>query len=262
MIAFQKENQLLEKIKSVLFTINNRLDNNNNPDIDTNGESKFLDRFLNSFDKGITVFDVGANIGHYSEIIVNSCAYRSLNYEIHLFEPTKSCFTELTNKFGQNPRLVLNNFGVSDSEGSTTIFYDTEKSGFASLYQRNLKHENISMDQQEEIVIKRLDAYIEENKITKIDLLKIDIEGHELFAFKGLGKYLNSDFISAIQFEYGGANLDSHTSLKDLYTLLQPAGFDIYKIMKKGLEKREYTGRIENFQYANYVALSKGFVRK
>lgn len=261
MISFQKENPLLEKIKNILFTINNRFDNNNNPDIDTNGESKFLDRFLTSFDKGITVFDVGANIGHYSEIIVNRCSHINLNYEIHLFEPTKSCFAELTGKFGNNPNLYLNNFGVSDKDGSSTIFYDAEKSGFASLYQRNLQHENITMNNHEEIIIKRLDGYIDEKKTSHIDLLKIDIEGHELCAFKGLGRYLNSGFITAIQFEYGGANLDSHTSLKDFYSVLEPAGFEIYKIMKNGLEKKNYTGRIENFQYANFVALSKEFIR-
>jgi len=262
MISFQKENPLVEKIKSVLFTINNRLDNNNNPDIDTNGESFFLNGFLNSFDDKVTVFDVGANIGHYSEIISERCCERNLKYDLRLFEPTASCFDELKRKFAGNNGISLNNFGVSDSEKKTVIYYDTQKSGFASLYQRNLSHENINMNKSEEIIIRRLDSYIEETGIRHIDLLKIDIEGHELFAFKGLGKFLNSTFITAIQFEYGGANLDSHTSLKDIYSLLEPAGFEIYKIMRSGLLKRKYSGRMENFQYANFIALSGGFRKK
>ena len=262
MISFQKENPLVNKIKSVLFSIGNRIDNNNNPDMEQNGEGKFLKGFLSSFNRKVTVFDVGANIGHYSEIIINNCSSINLDYELHLFEPTKSCFEEITRKFKDDKKVILNNFGVSDSDGSTKIFYDAEQSGFASLYQIDLKHENISMNKSEEIIIKRLESYLIEKKISKIDLLKIDIEGHELFAFKGLGKYLSADFINAIQFEYGGANLDSHTSLKDIYTVLQPAGFDIYKIMKNGLEKREYSGRIDNFQYANFVALSRDFFKK
>lgn len=262
MISYTKENPLVAKIKSVLFALGNRIDNNNNPDMESNGEGKFLNGFLGSFNKGITIFDVGANIGHYSEIIIDNCASRGLNYELHLFEPTKSCFEVITKKFSSNSNVVLNNFGVSDSDTASTIFYDNEQSGFASLYQRDLKFQNIDMNKSEEIILKRLDAYIEEKKITKLDLLKIDIEGHELFAFKGLGKYLDAKFINAIQFEYGGANLDSHTSLKDIYSLLQAAGFDVYKIMKKSLEKREYSDRMENFQYANYVALSRDFIRK
>jgi methyltransferase, FkbM family len=262
MISINKENLLKHKLLNVLFTISNRIENNNNPDIDTNGESIFLKRFLTSFNKGITIFDVGANIGHYSEIIINNCAEKNINYNLHLFEPTKSCFAELTAKFKNNEDVALNNFGVSDSDGISTIYYDNEKSGFASLYKRDMKQEKVEMNKSEAIVLKRLDAYIEENKIPNIDLLKIDIEGHEIYAFKGLGKYLSGNFISAIQFEYGGTNVDSHTLLKDIYSMLEPAGFEIYKIMKTGLEKREYTGRMENFQYANFVALSKSFVKK
>ena len=97
----------------------------------------------------------------------------------------------------------------------------------------------------------------DERKIPRINFLKIDIEGHELFAFKGFGRYLNSKFITAIQFEYGGANLDSHTSLMEIYDLLEKGGFEIFKIKPKYLERRKYHPHMENFVYANYIAISK-----
>jgi len=262
MIPIIKENAAINRLKSILFTLGNRLDNNNNADIDSNGEALFLHRLLGSYKGNITVFDIGANIGHYSEIIVDYCSTNNLNCELHLFEPTNSCFAELVNKFGKNNSVHLNNFGVSDEERASKIYYDKEQSGFASLYKRDLKHENISMDKSEDISLQRLDTYIESEGIEKIDLLKIDIEGHELVAFKGMGKYLSPDFITAIQFEYGGANLDSHTTLKDFYDVLESAGFEIYKIMKKGLEKRGYITRMENFQYSNFVALDKRILNK
>lgn len=49
-----------------------------------------------------------------------------------------------------------------------------------------------------------------------------------------IGAYLNSNFIDYIQFEYGGADLDSH----------------------KGLKVRDYKPYMGNFQYSNYVAIS------
>ena len=262
MILFRKENKLATKLKDVLFTIINRLENNNNADIDSNGEAKFLKSLVGSFNSRITVFDVGANIGHYSEIIKSLCNEYGIDYSLHLFEPTRSCFGELENKFSEDKKISLNNFGVSDSESKAAIYYDCEQSGFASLYQRDLKKENVTLSMSEEIFLRKLEDYIEEKKIDKIDLLKIDIEGHELSAFKGMGKYLNAGFITAVQFEYGGANLDSKTSLRELYAVLQGAGFEIYKIMKDGLEKREYTARMENYQYSNYIALSKNFIKK
>ncbi|GLI54154.1 FkbM family methyltransferase [Thermodesulfovibrio yellowstonii] len=107
-----------------------------------------------------------------------------------------------------------------------------------------------------------MDEYIEENNIKHIDFIKIDIEGHELKAFYGFGSYLNSDFIDYIQFEYGGANLDSHTSLMDIYKFFEERNFSIAKIMQKGLELRKYSPFMENFMYANYVAISNRVLKK
>jgi len=107
------------------------------------------------------------------------------------------------------------------------------------------------------IVLKRLEDYINERKIPRIDFLKIDIEGHELFAFKGFGPYLNSKFITAIQFEYGGANLDSHTSLMEIYELLEKRGFEIFKIMPKYIEKRKYYPYMEIFSIQIILQLAR-----
>jgi hypothetical protein len=112
------------------------------------------------------------------------------------------------------------------------------------------------MNQSENIKLKRLDGYIEEKNINHIDFIKIDIEGHELKAFEGFGKYLDASFVDYIQFEYGGANLDSHTNLMELYKFLENRGFKIAKMMPNGLEVRKYSPFMDNFNYANYVAVS------
>ena len=84
----------------------------------------------------------------------------------------------------------------------------------------------------------------------------MDIEGHELKAMEGFGNYMNGNFIDYIQFEYGGANLDSHTCLMDIYRFLEERGFNIAKIMPKGLVIRKYQPWMDNFNCANYVAVS------
>ncbi|MFA6437969.1 MAG: FkbM family methyltransferase [Bacteriovoracaceae bacterium] len=255
-----KETYLRKKFSSILFTLFSRLENNNNADFITNGEERFVNDYFSSLRGPVTLFDVGGNIGGYSEILVEQCKKRKLEYSIHVFEPTQSCFGILLQKFSNDNEIHLNNVGASDSATKADIYYDTEQSGFASLYQRDLSSMNVTMNQKETITLTRLDTYIEERKIEKIDLLKIDIEGHELAAFRGLGSYLNSETIAAIQFEYGGANIDSKTTLREIYNLLENAGFVIAKIMKTGIEIRKYSSMIENYQYANYVALSKSLI--
>lgn len=248
--------RLQSKFSSILLTLFNRLENNNNADFHTNGEEHFLKEYIHSLGGEIALFDIGANVGGYSEILIEICKRKGLQYHLHLFEPTQACYSILQQKFSRNNNVLLNNVGVSDADSTSEIFYDAEKSGFASLYQRDLSSVNITMNKKETITLVRLDDYVSKLNIQKIDFLKIDIEGHELAAFRGLGTYLNSGFIKAIQFEYGGANLDSGTTLRELYHMLQGAGFQLFKIMKRHLEPRAYELKMENYQYANYVALS------
>jgi FkbM family methyltransferase len=152
--------------------------------------------------------------------------------------------------------VILNRKAVSNRASAVEIYYDTEKSALASLYKRNLDAFSVVMNRSEIVETNRLDMYIETMGVRHIHLLKIDIEGHEIAAFEGLGAYLHGDFIDFVQFEYGGANLDSHTSLVDLYSVFNKAGFVMAKVMRNGLEVRPYYPWMDNFQYANYVAVS------
>lgn len=262
-MKFIKQNRLFEKLESIILRILYSLGNINNSNFETNGEKKFLFSFLNDAvsNEKLIVFDVGANVGDYTNFLVNHAKKKKIELETHLFEPTKSCFQILKNKFKKEQHIFLNQFGLSNQKEKKTLFYDKETSGLASLYKRNLDFYNARLDLQEEITLQRLDHYIKENGILHIHLMKIDIEGHELFALEGLGKYLNSVFIDIIQFEYGGANLDSKTSLLELYALFQKHGFSIARIMKKGLKILPYSPSMENFQYANYVAISDQIIK-
>lgn len=241
----------------------NKIENNNNTDFSTNGEKLFLKNLIsecNSKEKTI-IFDVGANIGSYTETVKSVATSSNIALEVHLFEPTQSCFSGLKKLFEEEGNIVLNNFGLSDEKGKRTIYYDFEKSGLASLYNRNLDAYGLALNNQEEIKLETLNNYITSKKITHIKLLKIDIEGHELSALIGMDKFLSADFVDYIQFEYGGANLDSRTNLMQIYELLESRGFQIAKIMPSGLQIRNYSPYMDNFNNANYVAVSERLLK-
>ena len=245
-----------KKLRSICFTIFNRLENNNNADFHSNGEQRFLSDFFSTFRKDVILFDIGANVGEYSEILIEECKKFNINYFLHVFEPTKSCYEILEKKFNCNKNVFLNNVGVSEFQATTKIYYDVENSGFASLYKRDLDFLNVNIVKEETISLICLEEYFSARKIPRIDFLKLDIEGHELFALKGMGKFLNADFIKAIQFEYGGANIDSRTFLLDLFRLLESKGFKVGKVLNNRIEFRNYNSWMENFQYANYIAVN------
>lgn len=255
---YVKETFLKRKFKSLIWMIFCSLENNGVASFEKNGESKFIDELFKYFMKktnGIVLFDIGANVGEYSRMLHDKAIKTGLKFNIHLFEPTKDCFAEINNKLSFN-NITKNNFGISNKNCQTEIYYDIEKSGLASLYKRNFGEGGVTFSKSEMVTLKRMDEYIHSNQINHINFVKIDIEGHEIDAFNGFGEYLNGDFVDFIQFEYGGANLDSHTSLKELYGWLTSKGFVIAKIMQKGLEIRPYRPYMENFNYANYIAIS------
>jgi FkbM family methyltransferase len=253
------------KLRGLAWMVFNKIENNGNARFEENGEKVFIENLFKIFktsSKQRIVFDIGANIGEYSSMLLDSSQRHGVDLELHLFEPTKNCFKIISEKFESKNNVTPNSFGVSDLNTTAKIFYDKEQSGLASLYQRNLDSYNLELNQSEEIKLRRIDEYIEEKNIKHIDFIKIDIEGHELKAFDGFGKYLNSNFIDYIQFEYGGANLDSHSSLMEIYKFLENRGFSVAKMMTSGLELRKYSPFMDNFMYSNYVAVSNKVLEK
>ena len=245
-----------EWFRQKLQTLIYKLDNSGDTDIEHNGEHVFI-RALCAYyatTEPLTVLDVGANYGDYSELLLTERGQKAC--AIHAFEPQQSCFAKLTSLFGQNKQITLNNFGFSNAPATTTLYKNVEGSGLASLYERDLKHYGIDMSQTEEITVDRGDTYLTKHNISHIHLLKIDIEGHEIPALEGFGTYLSSEHIDFVQFEYGGANLDARSSLRELFTLLEGKGFIMTKMMRSGLERRTYHPRLENFVYQNWVAVS------
>ncbi|WP_319960690.1 FkbM family methyltransferase [Methylomonas defluvii] len=243
-----------------LFSI---IENNNNCEFSTNGEMRFLDNLLDYFSgiEELIVFDVGANVGDYSQMFVDMANKRKTKFSLHVFEPTMKCFFTLQERFGCMTNIVLNKKALSYQEGVLSIYYDKEQSGLASLHKRNLTYYEIEMSESEKVEAVSAENYIHTNSVRHINFLKVDVEGHELQVLHGFGGYLSGDFIDFIQFEYGGANLDSHTSLMEIYFVLQNRGFTLTKVMANGLEVREYYPYMDNFSYANYVAISNSIIK-
>lgn len=83
-----------------------------------------------------------------------------------------------------------------------------------------------------------LDNYSAQNQIEQIDLLKLDVEGHELAALEGCRRLLGENIIKAIYFEYFEKHLVRNHPPKDLLNFLISYGFSIYLCREHDLEQQ------------------------
>lgn len=202
----------------------------------------------------ITVFDVGANVGNYSKALSEVFTSKT---KIYAFEPSKKTYERFKETTSGISMINSYNFGFSDSEQHLTLHSDSEGSGLASVYQRNLDQYGIILDKNETIKLTTIDQFCKLNAIEQIHFLKLDIEGHELNALMGAKNMIKDGKINFIQFEFGGCNIDSRTYFRDFFYLLNDQ-FKIYRVLKNGIrEIPSYDVSLEIFTTVNYLAIKR-----
>lgn len=229
---------------------------NLNANIEETGETFLLEKLKKVINSKIVVFDVGANVGKYTNQLKKILGSES---EIYAFEPSESTFSVLEKNTKNLKSTFLYNFGLSNNEEERHLYFDHKNSGHSSVYKRDLSFYNHELGEKEKIKLTTIDIFCENNKIEKIDLLKLDVEGHELSVLEGSKKTIKK--INVIQFEFGGCNISSRTFFKDFYDFLCN-DFIIYRILKNGFyEIPKYDESKECFLNQNYIAVNKYFTK-
>jgi FkbM family methyltransferase len=208
------------------------------------------------------ILDVGANKGDYSGLAAARLDNSSV---IHCFEPSMSheqSLRSLQNKY--IGRILYYPCGLSSTEGSKDLYKDSEGSGLSSLYYRDVSHYGINFTQKELVRMTTLDHWLNSSGISRITFLKVDVEGHELEVFKGGSHVLSSGLVNALQFEFGGCNIDSRTYFKDFFSLLHiHHGFSLYRLAprKRLVDMNRYSEVLECFTWQNIVGfMDKAFI--
>jgi FkbM family methyltransferase len=127
---------------------------------------------------GDTIFDIGANIGWYS---INF-SKKFPDSKIYSFEPIPNTYIQLDNNISLNKlnNVKHYNFGFSDEEKKLS-FYVSEFTSVSSSAQNLTEDTNIKLVECNVIPI---DFFLKSTPV-KIDFIKCDVEGAELFVFKG-----------------------------------------------------------------------------
>ncbi len=145
-------------------------------------ELNLINQLLN---EGDTFIDIGANIGLYSLVAARKIGEKG---KVIAFEPFPLNNTRLCKNVALNnlKNISIESKAVSDQNGSLLI-QSNEKDGNQGMASAFL--DNYSS--QFEVPKIALDEYVEANNISQIDLIKIDIEGGEYLALKGMKTILS-----------------------------------------------------------------------
>ena len=185
-------------------------------------ENKIV-RFLNSNIKsGDIYFDIGANIGALGLPVVKN----QPNIKYVAFEASPIVYDYLKENFSINEikNYELHNYVVHEDDNQAMKFYQFEKYGKSSLAP-TFTEEYTFVDSIS------LDTFCIKKNVNKINWIKIDVQGFELFVFKGLQQLLRNKKVENILFEFEpweeeAAGLEKGAAQNHLISL----GYDLFDI--------------------------------
>lgn len=197
--------------------------------------------FLNYYDKrGIafikktlkpnnTFIDIGANIGSYSLIASKGVGK---NGKVICFEAIKKTFNKLTKNINDNGLInieVYNNAIYNNNQILTLFVANNSNLGMSSIHQ----HDSQS-GTKESCEAVTLDSFIKSNSIEAIDLIKIDVEGAELYALEGMKECIQK-FKPSIFIELSNNVLkNTEINKQQIIDLLINQGYKMFGINEKG----------------------------
>jgi FkbM family methyltransferase len=192
------------------------------------------EKLYNLINDKMTIIDIGTNIG---ETLLNFAKINQngINYG---FEPVPYLYQRATKNIELNnfKNIILNNVALSDEKGS--LFFqipNNNNSGGISMNKEN---------NGKEVKAITLDDFVNENQISQIDFIKIDVEGFEMNVLKGAKKVLEK-FKPTMFIELDDQNLKKQkSSAKEVVTFLIQKNYTIQHAENKQIIN-------ENFNFTN-----------
>jgi FkbM family methyltransferase len=125
------------------------------------------------------IVDAGANIG----VAALWLASRYPGAKLHCFEPESRSFALLEHNLRQLPGARSERSALGADPGTVSL-YVSENGSVHSIF------ETESPPRVEVVRSARLGDYMERNRIGRVDLLKVDVEGSEMAILRGLGVHI------------------------------------------------------------------------
>lgn len=195
-------------------------------------ESRNIEFILNNIPKNGVFFDVGANIGAISIPI----AKKRPDITIYCFEASQKVFSYLKKNIelnGLNNIKAMNSLLVDELKGELPFYSPDELNGKGSMAP-------VFTSTSEMIQSETLDNFLELNKISNVDFIKIDVEGFECTVLSG-GRTILTEYKPKILFEFldWAEELSKVNQIGDAQRLLFDAGYQIFNLSNQFIQLKD-----------------------
>ena len=153
-----------------------------------NYEPYVIEEFKNYCKAGMNVLDIGANIGVYTMLAAKIVGPQG---KVFAYEPYPNNCTLIRKSIMENQFNNINLFQNAVSNKEEFILLDSEPGG--SNCGSNSMSTNVDSDYVPEVIVQSVTIDNSLSTQTKIDLIKIDIEGFEGLAIQGMMKTLTNN---------------------------------------------------------------------
>lgn len=185
-------------------------------------EQMFMYQFVEG---GDTIIDIGAHIGSETVLLGSKLG----KGHIYSFEPTPGIVQRLKTNISINnleAKVDVEEMAVSDHDGKTK-FYLSKESEINSLHtNKDSKAINIKTIS--------LDKYANLHHLKHVNMLKIDVEGHEYSVIIGSKTLLTKHKIDVIVFEVNDQSGQYYQDNLKTRELLRSFGYKLYLIGQNG----------------------------
>jgi FkbM family methyltransferase len=194
-------------------------------------EAKYLKTIKSLLQNTNLVFDIGGNIGQHALLFANYAEH------VYTFEPFPRLIDRLKLVIKLNHldnKITLVPYAASDKEGMIPFQFPDERSNLGIASTILGRSENVNTIEVRSI---RIDEYLADVDPKKIDLVKLDIEGAELYALKGMSGLLDRGARPIFIMEVNDLMMGhAGYSASDIVGFLNNYGYEPYEIVYKGLK--------------------------
>jgi FkbM family methyltransferase len=189
---------------------------------------------------GMTVLDIGANVGYYSKLFSKLVGDQG---QVISFEPHPMTFKVLSENVSPPGNVRAIEAAISDKNGKSEFFDFLVDSGGSSLrFDAERRREQWDRLTDEEIIPKivnnttvarysvttrTVDSVLQELGVKTVDFIKMDIEGAEIHAISGMGTTLKNSPHLQMVMELNPRSLQSFgLDANAAFAQLKKVGFD------------------------------------